>query len=99
MTDLPRDRIEAQVFQFTYTGVDFFGNQVLTTFTKEMLLVHLPNKQSSTYRIGTIIGHRVKSSCSARFLARSKIESDLVQKKIVWKINTPGAPHFGRICD
>ena len=28
-----------------------------------------------------------------------KIESDLAQKKIVWKFNPPGAPHFGGICE
>ena len=27
----------------------------------------------------------------------AKIESDLAQKKIVWKFNPPGAPHFGGI--
>ena len=26
---------------------------------------------------------------------KAKIESDLAQKKIVWKFNPPGAPHFG----
>ena len=30
---------------------------------------------------------------------KAKIESDLAQKKIVWKFNPPGAPHFGRICE
>ena len=28
---------------------------------------------------------------------KAKIESDLAQKKIVWKFNPPGAPHFGGI--
>ena len=28
---------------------------------------------------------------------KSKIESDLAQKKIVWKFNSPGASHFGGI--
>ena len=28
---------------------------------------------------------------------KAKIESDLAQRKIVWKINPPGAPHFGGI--
>ena len=28
---------------------------------------------------------------------KAKIESNLAQKKIVWKFNTPGAPHFGGI--
>ena len=28
---------------------------------------------------------------------KSKIESDLAQKKILWKFNAPGAPHFGGI--
>ena len=28
---------------------------------------------------------------------KAKIESDLEQKKIVWKFNPPGAPHFGGI--
>ena len=27
--------------------------------------------------------------------AKAKIESDLAQKKIVWKFNQPGAPQFG----
>ena len=30
-------------------------------------------------------------------LDKAKIESDLAQKKIVWKFNPPGAPHFGGI--
>ena len=30
-------------------------------------------------------------------LDKSKIESDLAQKKVVWKFNLPGAPHFGGI--
>ena len=30
-------------------------------------------------------------------LDKAKIESDLDQKKIVWKFNQPGAPHFGGI--
>ena len=29
--------------------------------------------------------------------AKIKIESDLAQKKIVWKLYPPGAPHFGGI--
>ena len=28
---------------------------------------------------------------------KAKIESELAQKKIVWKFNRPGAPHFGGI--
>ena len=28
---------------------------------------------------------------------KAKIESDLAQKRIVWKFNTPGAPHFGGV--
>ena len=28
---------------------------------------------------------------------KAEIESDLAQKKIVWKFNPPGAPHFGGI--
>ena len=28
---------------------------------------------------------------------KAKIESDLAQKKIVWKFHPPGAPHFGGI--
>ena len=28
---------------------------------------------------------------------KAKIESDLAQKRIVWKFNPPGAPHFGGI--
>ena len=28
---------------------------------------------------------------------KAKIESDLAQKKIVWKFNPPGAPHFHRM--
>ena len=28
---------------------------------------------------------------------KAKIESDLAQKKIFWKFNPPGAPHFGGI--
>ena len=28
---------------------------------------------------------------------KAKIESELTQKKIVWKFNPPGAPHFGEI--
>ena len=28
---------------------------------------------------------------------KAKIESDLAQKKIVWKFNPPGAPQFGEI--
>ena len=28
---------------------------------------------------------------------KAKIESGLAQKKIVWKISSPGAPHFGRV--
>ena len=30
---------------------------------------------------------------------KAKIESDLAQKKIVWKLNPPGAPHFGGILE
>ena len=30
-------------------------------------------------------------------LDKAKIDSDLAQKKIVWKFNPPGAPHFGGI--
>ena len=30
---------------------------------------------------------------------KAKIEKDLAQKKIVWKFNPPGAPHFGGIWD
>ena len=28
---------------------------------------------------------------------RAKVESDLAQKKIIWRFNPPGAPHFGGI--
>ncbi|XP_075252041.1 uncharacterized protein LOC142344338 [Convolutriloba macropyga] len=30
---------------------------------------------------------------------KTKIESDLAKKKVVWKFNPPGAQHFGGICE
>ena len=30
---------------------------------------------------------------------KAKIESELAQKKIVWKFNPPGAPHFGGVLE
>ncbi|XP_075248316.1 uncharacterized protein LOC142341283 [Convolutriloba macropyga] len=100
MADLPRERLDEHVLPFTHTGVNYFGpievkflRPAVTRFIARRGYPSTINSDNGT--------NFVRAAKELKeFMDEwdgAKIESDLAQKKIIWKFNPPGAPHFGGI--
>ena len=132
MADLPRERLDENVFPFTHIGVDYRGPievkilqrtlkrwcclfTCLTTRAVHIKVAQSLDTESCLAAVTRFIARRgypspIITDNGTNFVGaakepkafmdewdKSKIESDLAQKKIVWKFNQPGAPHFGGI--
>ena len=111
IADLTRDRLDDHVLPFTHTGVDYFGPfeveslRPTTSLDTKSCLAAVTRFFARRGYPNTIICDKETNFVGAANEPKAfinewdkpKIESDLAQKKIVWKFNPPGAPHFSGI--
>ena len=116
MADLPRERLEENVFPYTHNGVDYIGPFevkflrctlkrwcCLFTCLKTRAVAQSLDTDSSLAAVSSFNARRshpktiicdIELKAFMNNLDKTKVDSDLAQKKVVWKLNPHRPPHF-----